>query len=121
PRSSRASAGPTRCARPEPSPVQPLSSASAPRRWITASAVLAAGDDATYGPPRLGAIFAGIGHVSGQLRRGGIGMRWYLTLLLAAALLPPAILAAMGPSISLATATAWSVSLLVSIVLGLAV
>jgi PAS domain S-box-containing protein len=48
-------------------------------------------------------------------------MRWYLTLLLAAALLPPAVLAAMGPSISLATATAWSVSLLVSIVLGLAV
>jgi PAS domain S-box-containing protein len=47
-----------------------------------------------------------------------LGMRWYLTLLLAAVLLPPAIVSALGPHLGAASVLAWSTSLLVSIVLG---
>jgi PAS domain S-box-containing protein len=45
-------------------------------------------------------------------------MRWYLTLLLAAVLVPPAIVSALGPHLGAATVPAWSASLLISIVLG---
>ena len=45
-------------------------------------------------------------------------MRWYLTLLLAAVLLPPAAVSALGPRLGGATVPAWSASLLVSIVFG---
>lgn len=54
-------------------------------------------------------------------RRPRLGMRWYLTLLLAAVLVPPAVVSALGPHLGAATVPAWSVSLLVSIVLGVMV